>query len=100
MCCAAFRRDVGAAKPAALYRFGNDVGFIHPVNILHVSLSAVLTCLVWADLLHTGHAYCAVEKQSACAVSRRTLRFANHLLPVSLLRRLFLVVTFCLVLMQ
>ena len=70
MCSDAFRRDAGSEKLAALNRLGIGVAFIHPVTILHILLSALSTCLVWADLFHTGQAaYSAVEKHSACAVS-------------------------------
>ena len=87
MCSDAFRRDTGAEKPAALYRLGIGVAFIHPVTILHILLSALSTCLVWADLFPTGQAYFAVEKHSACAVVLRTLGLAPHLVLVSFLKR-------------
>lgn len=65
-----------------------------------ISFMMMSTFLAWLDLFHTGQQYLPVEEHTSSAVLLRTNGLACHLLPVSILRRLFMGITFCLVLRQ
>ena len=70
------------------------VGLRHPVIRRQVVLSAGSIFLAWVDLSQAGHAYSADMQQSAKAKEdHKVAGLAPHLVPVSLLRMLFLAET-------
>ena len=55
----------GGAIPAKRYTFSTEVGLKNPVIYRHASLRAGSSLPTCVDYSHTGHAYSAVEWQSA-----------------------------------
>ena len=74
------------------------VGLRHPVIALQDEFRAGSILGAWADLLHTGDAYSAAEKQSARAVVRIVLASVPQLVLASFLRMLLRAPTFAFVL--
>ena len=76
----------GGAIAARRYTFSTDVGLRHPVMERQASFRAGTSLLTWFELSYTGHAYSAVEQQSARAVVLMVAGLAPHFVFDSFLR--------------
>lgn len=80
VCSCPALRESGSEKPVALFSFPSGVGFMQPDVNWHVSFKLALTFLVCTDLDHTGLAYSAMEKHTACAVLQTVGQCSQHVI--------------------